>query len=247
MGPSLFVHGPDLLIDTPEEIKLELDRAGIEHVAACVYSHWHPDHTMGRRVFEDNFDWRNWPPQNRCTDIYVPHGVARDFRGALGMWRHLTYFEGEGLVRLIELAEGEAFTLGATTVQPFLLAQDGFYGFMLQEADRRALIVPDDLLGWEPSAEVCGADVAIIPMGIVEIEPLTGERRIHRDHPVLQSEATLLQTLELVPLLQASRVIMTHIEEPDGMTYDDLLILSKRLQDEGLPITFAYDTEVINV
>ncbi len=62
-GPAVFVHGPDVLIDTPEEIKDQLNRAGIEHIEAGLYSHWHPDHTMGRRVWEAlNFDGRNWPP-----------------------------------------------------------------------------------------------------------------------------------------------------------------------------------------
>ena len=51
-GPSTFVHGPNILFDTPEESKLQLERAGIGEIAACFYSHWHPDHTMGRRVWE---------------------------------------------------------------------------------------------------------------------------------------------------------------------------------------------------
>jgi phosphoribosyl 1,2-cyclic phosphate phosphodiesterase len=84
-------------------------------------------------------------------------------------------------------------------------------------------------------------------MGLAEIDPLTGERRIHEDHPVLGSEATFQQTLDLVPLLDAGRVIMTHIEEPDNLTHDDLLVLSQRLRDEGLSITFAYDTMVVDV
>ena len=121
------------------------------------------------------------------------------------------------------------------------------YGFSLEEAGRRALIVPDDMFGWEPSEDVQGADLAVIPMGIVEFDPITGERRIHQDHPVLRSEATFRQTLEFVPRLGAARVIMTHIEEPDGLSYDDLLLLSQRLQDQGLPITFAYDRRIIDV
>jgi len=247
MGPSIFVHGPDILIDTPEEIKLQLNRAGIERVPACTYSHWHPDHVMGRRVFEDNVDWRNWPPQNKCTDMYVPYQVAQDFRTTLGTWDHLRYLEQHKLIRLVELAEGEIVTVGQTSVRPFPLAQDGVYGFWLEQTGRRALIVPDDLLGWEPSAEIQGADLAVIPMGLAECDPLTGERRIHEDHPVLQSEATFRQTLELVPKLGAARVVMTHIEEPDGLSYDDLLDLSMRLQREGLPIEFAYDGMIIDV
>lgn len=65
-GPSLFVHGPDVLIDTPEEIKDQLNRSQVREIAACLYSHWHPDHVMGRRVWEAlNNDWRGWPPQRR--------------------------------------------------------------------------------------------------------------------------------------------------------------------------------------
>jgi phosphoribosyl 1,2-cyclic phosphate phosphodiesterase len=39
---------------------------------------------------------------------------------------------------------------------------------------------------------------------------------------------------------------MTHIEEPDQLSYDDLQVLSERLQGEGLNITFAYDTMLID-
>jgi len=47
--------------------------------------------------------------------------------------------------------------------------------------------------------------------------------------------------------LQAGRVVMTHIEEPDRLTYDDLRRLEGRLQAEGLNVSFAYDGMVIDV
>lgn len=78
-GPSVFVHGPDVLIDTPEEIKNQLNRSRVTRIGACFYSLWHPDHTMGRRVWEANYDWRHWPPQHRPTPIYLPQQVAEDF------------------------------------------------------------------------------------------------------------------------------------------------------------------------
>jgi hypothetical protein len=40
---------------------------------------------------------------------------------------------------------------------------------------------------------------------------------------------------------------MTHIEEPDDLTYDDLQAFSERLQQEGLPVVFAYDTMLVDV
>jgi len=71
LGPSVFIHGPNLLIDTPEEISIQLNRSSIEQIDGCVYSHWHPDHTAGKRVFEMNKDWIGLPPENRKTQIFL--------------------------------------------------------------------------------------------------------------------------------------------------------------------------------
>ena len=84
-------------------------------------------------------------------------------------------------------------------------------------------------------------------MGIVEFNPFTNERAIPENHPVLKSEATFQQTLEVIKALQAKKVILSHIEEPDGLGYDDLQILEKRLLAEGINIRFAYDALIIDI
>jgi phosphoribosyl 1,2-cyclic phosphate phosphodiesterase len=246
-GPSLFVHGPDILIDTPEEIKDQLNRSSVTQINACFYSHWHPDHTMGRRVWEMNNDWRNWPPHIRQTDIYLPQQVAWDFKRWLGIWDHLTFFAARGWVRLVEVPDGETITIGQTTIRPFRLAENYVYAFLMEESGKRVLIVADELHNWSPSPDVCGVDLAILPMGLVEFDPCTGERRISAEHPLLKEEATFDQTLEIVRQLQAARVILSHIEEPDGLSYDDLQALQQRLQGDGLPISFAFDTMKVDV
>ncbi len=38
-GPSTFVHGPNVVFDTPEESKAQIERAGLGEIAACFYSH----------------------------------------------------------------------------------------------------------------------------------------------------------------------------------------------------------------
>ncbi|UCC75178.1 MAG: hypothetical protein JSV86_11390 [Gemmatimonadota bacterium] len=246
-GPSLFVHGPDVLIDTPEEISYQLNRSSVRRISACFYSHWHPDHVMGRRVWEMNKDWRGWPRRNSCTDVYIPEHVARDFRERLGTWEHLAFLEAQGLVRLVELSEGEVVRSGATEIRPIRLAESYAYAFLFAETSKRLLVVPDELLGWEPSADLQGVDLAVLPMGIVEFDPFSGDRRIHQDHWLLRSEATFRQTLAIVEKLQAKRVVLTHIEEPDGLSYDDLRRLEDLLREDGLSIRFAFDTLVAEV
>ena len=247
-GPSVFVHGPNVLFDTPEESKLQLDRARIGDIAACFYSHWHPDHTMGRRVWETrNGDFRGWPREakrQQVTDIYLPQQVAADFRTYLGGMEHLEFMQQRGWVRIHELRDGETVLIGDVEIRPFRLAEDYVYAFELVGRDRRLLLAMDELNGWVPPAEVRGADLAVLPMGICEYDPFNGERRLHRDHPVLQYEATFVETLEIVDRREAKRVVLSHVEEVDELGYDDLLRLPGAL---GRELTFAYDGLVVEV
>ena len=241
-GPSVFVHGPNVLFDTPEESKLQLDRAGIGHIAACFYSHWHPDHTMGRRVFETrNGDFRTWPREAKrplVTDVYLPEQVAADFRRYLGGMDHLEFMQMRGWIRVHELRDGESVLVDHVEIRPFRLAEEYVYAFELEAEGRRLVLAMDELNGWAPPQEARGADLAVLPMGICEFDPFSRERRIHPDHPVLRYEATFDETLDIVDQLEARRVVLAHVEEIDGLGYEDLLRLQPTLRGD---VTFAYD------
>ena len=198
-GPAIFIHGPDLLIDTPEEIKDQLNRAGIVNINAGIYSHWHPDHTMGRRVWESlNFDGRNWPPSGGSTDVYLPEQVAADFETWLGLAEHFAFMNDQGYTRTHTIQDGDSIRLNDVHVTPFRLAADYVYAFIIEENNRRVLIAPDELVGWQPPDFVRYVDLAILPMGVVEHDPLTGDRKVAPDHPLLKIEATFAETLEMV-------------------------------------------------
>jgi phosphoribosyl 1,2-cyclic phosphate phosphodiesterase len=251
-GPSVFVHGPDVLIDTPGEIVDQLNRSSVERIAACFYSHWHPDHTMGRHVFSIlNHGFPVWPyGPRRTTPLYLPQQVAADTRRFLGMWDHLAYLEHqERVIEIHELTDGETVEIGGVRIRPLRLAppQDFVYAFLFDDGDTRLLVVMDEIAGWEPPADAKGVDLAIVPMGIHEFHPLTGERRIASGHTVFEEEATFPQTLDIVETLGARRVVMTHIEETDGLGHDDLAALGERLRGEGVNLTFAFDTLIVDV
>jgi phosphoribosyl 1,2-cyclic phosphate phosphodiesterase len=109
------------------------------------------------------------------------------------------------------------------------------------------LIAPDELVGWHPPDFTKGVDLAILPMGVVEHDPFSGERKIPEDHPILKMEATFVETLEMIDAIGATRTVLTHIEEGDGLSYDDLGQLESRLQHDGRAISFAYDGQRIEV
>jgi len=244
----VFVHGPDVLIDTPEEIKDLLDRLQVTEIVACSYSHWHPDHVLGRRIWEAlNRDFRGWPTESERTDIYLPEQVGYDFRKKLGMWDTLAFYERLEIVRVTELKDGQIVTIGNMRIRPFRVAEDYVYAFEFEGAEKRVLIAPDELNGWEPPEEVQGVDLAVLPVGVFEFDPFTRERRIPEEHPVLGFESTFDETLEMIEKLGAGRVILTHIEEMDGLTHDDFQRLRQDLYHQGCNVEFAYDTLLIDV
>ncbi len=249
MGPSIFVHGPDILIDTPEEIRVQLNRAGIDHIAAGLYSHWHPDHTMGRRVWETmNMDWRGWPKRSRKTPIYLPEQVARDFQSWLGLEEHFRYMEEQGLVELHVMPDRVPVDVNGVLVTAIPVQVGYVYAFLFEEGNTRVLIAMDELVGWDPPPELAECDLAILPTGVFEYNFFSRERRIHQDNPVLQSEATFCQTLEMVRKLRPRRLIFTHIEEPAGNSVEDLQRIARYLHDtEGWDVAFAFDTMQVEV
>jgi len=248
-GPSVFVHGPDVLVDTPEESVLQLNRSTLRRIRAGVYSHWHPDHVMGRRVWESlNAEWRAWPRRVRgCTPIYVPRRVAEDFGSRLGTWQHLEFMAGQGWIEVVVVEDGEPIDLENARVLPVRVAQSYVYSFVFEANGRRVLIAPDELKGWRPPEWLHGVDLAVVPMGITEFDVFTGERRLAAEHPLLALEATFDETLRMLDELAPSRALLTHIEEMDGLSYDDLKRVEKRVRGEGRDVTFAYDTLVVAV
>jgi phosphoribosyl 1,2-cyclic phosphate phosphodiesterase len=224
----VFVHGPDVLVDTPEEVKAQLNRSTITEISACFYSHWHPDHVMGRRVWEMNLDFRAWPRKSNPTDIYLPEQVGKDFRKMLGSWEHFEFLEKLGTARIVEMQDGACAEIQDARITPFRVAHDYVYAFLFEGENERLLIAPDELKGWMPPEFLHDLDLAVLPMG-------------------LRLEATFDDTMEIVAKLGAKRTILTHVEEIDGLTHDDLQTLGERLRGEGKSVEFAYDTLIVDV
>ena len=246
----MFVHGPDLLIDTSEDIYLQLDRARLGHIHGGLYSHWHPDHTMGRRVWETlNADPRGMPPRHRRSEVYVPTGVLEDFE-RYGLMPHFDFL-ARRFIDLIPMQPKRPYVINGYTVTAIPLAMERAYAFLLEAPGHgpdalRVLVAMDETKGWSPPPAVRGVHLAVIPVGIFEFDPFTGERRMPPEHPLLREEATFDETLALVAALGAGRTVLSHIEEPDQLGYDALRRLEQRSDLRALRATFAFDGCVID-
>jgi phosphoribosyl 1,2-cyclic phosphate phosphodiesterase len=178
-GPSVFVHGPDVLIDTPEESKQQLNRSQVTRIGAGLYSHWHPDHTAGRRVWEArNFDFRSWPPRYETTPVFIPRRVWEDFEANYGLADQFRFMEGQGTVKVVLVEAVSPFSVDGYQVTPIPLDAENAHAFLF--GGRWAA-----RCSWRWTRPMGGRfldlgplDVAVLPVGVFEHHPYTGERLI---------------------------------------------------------------------
>jgi phosphoribosyl 1,2-cyclic phosphate phosphodiesterase len=247
-GPSLYIHDLRLLVDTPEEIGIQLNRANIARVDVVLYSHWHPDHTAGSRVFESNYAVNSefWAlqPERHCTTIFLAERVARTFEQNHGLRTRLNYLQRGGVIIVQEIPAGGSVRYQEVTITPIDLEEDIACSFLLEHDGKRVLICMDETFCWTPPEALGKLDMVFMPAGIFEFHPLSDEHLIPAAHPILKREATFAQTLEMVRSLNTPRVVFLHLGHADQLTYDDYRLLEQRLSDraDGLPrLQFAYD------
>jgi phosphoribosyl 1,2-cyclic phosphate phosphodiesterase len=225
-GPSVFVHGPDVLIDTPEESKSQLNRSGVRRIAAGLYSHWHPDHTAGRRMWESrNFDFRSWPRTYETTPVYVPERVWEDFEANYGLADRFRFMERQGTVKVVQVAEGQPFDVGGYRVTAVPLDAENAHAFLFEGDGERILVAMDETHRWIPP-DLGPLDVAVLPVGVFEHHPYSGERLIPEEFckpPVKKTRYP--QALEMARALGARRTVLSHVEEMDRLSHDELVRL----------------------
>ncbi|MFZ4859313.1 MAG: hypothetical protein ACOYL3_23290 [Desulfuromonadaceae bacterium] len=203
LGPSVFVHGPNILIDTPEEISIQLNRSKAPGVNLCLYSHWHPDHTSGKRIFEMNMDLIGLPPNNTKTSVVLTERIAETFSEFLGLRGHFDFLQAQGLVELKIVPNDDLIHIAGYTIRPVQMGMDYSFGYEIQGDGKLILIIMDELKGWLPPKRVLDTlyDVVYMPLGIINVNPLTKIRNIQENHPILIDEQTVDETLAHVKKL----------------------------------------------
>ena len=249
-GPSVFIHGPNLLIDTPEEIFIQINRSKIPSIQACLYSHWHPDHTSGKRLFEMNKDWIGFPPKNKKTKVYLTEKILETFVQYLGLKNDFDFLKKSGLIDLKIIGNNEAIQIEEYRIIPIQLNQDYSFGYEIENLDKKILVIMDELKNWKPTNEILNSkyDLVYLPIGIVDVNPITNKRNIVENHSILKDEQTMNETMEYVKMLSSKIFILSHIEEPDEISYEMGLQLGEYFSlITGKKVEVAYDTQIIEI
>ena len=115
--------------------------------------------------------------------------------------------------------------MGDTLVTPVPLDEENAHAFLFERDGKRVLVAMDETHGWTPSG-LGPLDLAVLPIGVFEHHPYTGERLIPEEFckpPVKKTRYG--RTLELVRELAPRRVVLSHVEEMDRLSHDELVRL----------------------
>lgn len=238
-GCSLFIEEANILIDTPEDINASLNNADIQKVEHILYSHCDPDHTMGMRVIEQlNMDWLA-ASLGKKTDYPIEvaslPAVLEDIKKqGTKFGSAIEYYEAKGLVYTREI-----HTLKTGSILTELVPvneQEHVAVFVISSNGKKIIYAPCDVKPFPKSEKFQDADVLIIGNTIVG-DVLKDGFVLKEDNPLRNELFTLDEIDSIRKQYRIKKVIITHLEEDWGKSYDDYRELERELDS----VYFAYD------
>ena len=239
-GPSLFIHDENLLIDTPAEIALQLNRSGIDRIDFLMFTHLDPDHIEGFRVVEQiALDFRTWKayPSKQMTLILPEHlhGTLCKIQSIYGPF--MAFYEKSGFLKSETFRERTRVKELSVTALP--IDRGGHFStvYVLEKGLKKLIYAPCDIKPFpEERAEVQNADMLIVQPGIFE----TGLKHgftYPKDHISRTTLYTFEETVELGQRLGAKKILFVHLEEYWNRSHADYMALQEAFDH----IQFAYD------
>ncbi|MBC8061054.1 MAG: MBL fold metallo-hydrolase [Clostridiaceae bacterium] len=239
-GPSLYVYDAGLLFDTPDEIRIQLNRENIDKVENIILTHWHPDHTQGLRVMEQiNFNHLTRMPKGRPINVFIAPKQLVMMKN-YGSGNILLYLESKKIIKILPIEHREIIELGDIKVLPLYIPKTQGYYFMIVENRSKVVYAPCEYHEFKLYEEVKNIDI-FIPHHLYFEDKTIGTGADYSD-----TEDSFEMMLEHSGQMNAKRIIVTHIDESFGLSHIELNDLCKtRFRD--YPIEFGYDGQIIEL
>jgi len=233
-GPSLYVPDQNILFDAPEDIREQLNREKIGHIKHVFVSHWHPDHTMGIRIFEQmNYSFGLKPPKKSI--LYISKETASNLKRQL-LPSFIPLYERRKIIEVRNIEEGERTEFGNLEITPYTLPKSDTFLYKFNEGKKVAVYAPCDMRGFPMKEDLMDPDVLILHLGYFkELVP----------RGIDLGEYSFDEDLQTIKKLRAKKTVFTHIEEVWRRSYDDYKRMEDQLREYN--IEFAYDGMIIKL
>lgn len=238
-GCSLYIEDAKILIDTPEDINYAINHANVSEIASVLYSHSDPDHTMGMRVFEQlRMDWLSCSVggknENPIEVIALPNVIEELKKQRTHKGSVMEYYIFSGLISATGTAHVEKDDLCIDLIP--VDEKENVAIFVIQQKGKKIIYAPCDVKPFPDNDIFKQADTLIIGNTIVG-DALKEGFVLEADNPLRQELFTMDEIITLKEKYEIPNVIITHLEEDWGKSFDDYLELEK--QYDG--IKFAFD------
>ncbi len=243
-GPSAFLHDINLLIDTPAEISLLLNRCRIRHIDYLTFTHLDPDHVEGFRVIEqialDFRTWQAYPEKQTC--LLIPRQLLERLRNIQSQYGPVVdFYVQRGFIRLLPFEDSIRIETVIIDAVPVDRGKQTAFVYVFQKDGRKIVYAPCDLKPFPDNhPEVQCPDLLIIQPGIFETG-LKHRFKYPADHKSRTTLYTLEQTIEVAERIEAKKILFVHLEEYWNRSYDDYCGL------ESDATKFAYDGMQVTV
>ncbi|WP_195334870.1 MBL fold metallo-hydrolase [Paraclostridium bifermentans] len=243
-GCSLFIEDLGMLIDTPEDITQAINFSEIDEINYVLYSHVDPDHTLGMRVFEHiRLNWLEISKGKECTNpvnVLAMEHVMEDINSIkFKLGSYLDYYEN---VRKLIRRKAIESSIIIDGIKISFLKTNHATVFVFEKDNKKVIYAPCDVKPFPNDIIFEGADLLIIGNTVVGDELKDGFI-LDGDNPLRKELFTLDEIQDLKNNYSIKNVIITHLEEDWGKSYDDYIKLEKQYKN----IKFAYDGMEIEI
>ena len=239
-GPASFLHDENLLIDTPAEITLQLNRAGIDRIDYLMFTHLDPDHVEGFRVVEQiALDFRTWKAyKGKKIRLILPRVLMDKLVDICSIYGPLiNFYEAQGFVECRVFDRKTRIGDTAVTAIPVDRGSQTSFVYVFEKEGVKMVYAPCDIKPFpEEQGEVQGADLLVIQPGIFE-DNLKHGFKYPPDHISRKTLYTFEETVALARRIRAEKVLFVHMEEYWNRGYDDYLAIEREFDN----VQFAYD------
>ncbi|CEP97502.1 metallo-hydrolase/oxidoreductase [[Clostridium] sordellii] len=243
-GCSIFLEDISLLVDTPEDIVHAINHSNIKNIDNVLFSHVDPDHTLGMRVFEQlRLNWLEVSEGKECNkpiNVYAMESVMSDMNSIKFKFGvYLDYYENTRNLIKRETIDKSIFI---DRIKISCIKVNHATIFVFEENNKKVIYAPCDVKPLPNDDIFYNADVLIIGSTIVG-NVLKGGFVLKDDNPLRNDFFTMDEIEDIKRKYNISKVIITHLEEDWGKSYNDYL----KLECQYNGIQFAYDGMEIDV
>ncbi len=243
-GCSLFLEDINLLVDTPEDIVHAINYSNINEINNVLFSHVDPDHTLGIRVFEQlRLNWLEVSEGRECNNpinVLAMEHVMSDMNSIQFVFGcYLDYYEKtRNLIKrnvINKFIHIDGIKISCIKVNHATI-------FVFEENEKKAIYAPCDVKPFPNEEILKDADLLIIGNTIVG-NILKDEFVLKENNPLRDDLFTMDEIQNIKIKYDIEDVIITHLEEDWGKSYNDYLELENHYDG----IKFAYDDMEINI